>query len=471
MLFKNIKKYKKKIALLSNDPEKKITFEQIQKEYQKLKKKVKERKLVLLIADNNIGNLLHYIILLKNNCIVQLVEAKTNFNEIQNLIKLYKPNLICSDNNWFKKNQKKYYKKKIFQSFNSTIYETSFKNHKIHKDLSILMPTSGSMGSKKYVRISKKNIFENTKSIISYLKLNKKDRSITSMPFCYSYMLSVINSHIEIGASIFVTSETIVQKNFWSILNINKITNFNGVPYHYEILLKFKLNKIFNKNIKFLTQAGGKLDSTKSKLIIKFCKKNNINFFKMYGQTEASPRMSFIKITNYLDKIDSIGKAIPGGRLELIDKNNKKITKSNKIGELIYKGKNVCIGYAFNYKDLLKDDQNKNILKTGDLGFFDKKNFYYLVGRKSRIIKIYGNRFNLDDIEERLLKKNIKIACKNSNNKLIVYSEKKHSEKKLIKNIYKVIPLSKISMNFKFLDKIPRLRNGKIDYKSLDFND
>ena len=109
------------------------------------------------------------------------------------------------------------------------------------------MPTSGSMGSKKYVRISKKNIFENTKSIISYLKLNKKDRSITSMPFCYSYMLSVINSHIEIGASIFVTSETIVQKNFWSILNINKITNFNGVPYHYEILLKFKLNKIFNK--------------------------------------------------------------------------------------------------------------------------------------------------------------------------------------------------------------------------------
>ena len=115
MLFKNIKKYKKKIALLSDDPEKKITFEQIHEEYQKLKKKVKQRKLVLLIADNNIGNLLHYIILLKNNCIVQLVEAKTNFNEIQNLIKLYKPNLICSDNNWFKKNQKNIIKKKFFK--------------------------------------------------------------------------------------------------------------------------------------------------------------------------------------------------------------------------------------------------------------------------------------------------------------------------------------------------------------------
>ena len=105
------------------------------------------------------------------------------------------------------------------------------------------MPTSGSMGSIKYVRITKKNIFNNTNSIISYLKLNKRDRSITSMPFCYSYMLSVVNSHLEIGASIFITNETIIQSNFWRHFLKNKINNFNGVPYHYEILIKLGLKK------------------------------------------------------------------------------------------------------------------------------------------------------------------------------------------------------------------------------------
>ena len=435
-----------------------------------LKKKITKRSLILLISENTLGLIVNYITLLKNDCIIQLVDSKTKLSEIKNLINLYKPNFICSSDHWFKKNELIGINlRNISNSFQTSIHRTNFsKKIKCHNNLSILMPTSGSMGSKKYVRISKDNIYQNTKSIVAYLKLKQGDRSITSMPFCYSYMLSVINTHLESGSSIFVTDETIVQNRFWESFKKNKITNFNGVPYHYDILLKLGLNKVFKKNLRFLTQAGGKLDNFKAKKIFNFCKKKKTNFFTMYGQTEASPRISYLPFRYSSKKIGSIGKEIIGGKIFLIDKNNKKINKSNEIGELIYKGDNVCMGYAYNHKDLLKGDLNNKILKTGDLGFFDDDKFYYITGRKSRIIKIYGNRFNLDDIEEQLLKKNIHVACKNLNDKLIIYSTKNYSEKTLLKNIYKIIPLSKININIQFISKIPRHSNGKIDYKSIN---
>jgi long-chain acyl-CoA synthetase len=471
MLFQNFKKYKKKTALIS-ESSKKITYEDVNNYYQFIKKKIKKRSLVLLISENSIGLLVNYITLLKNDCIVQLVDSKTDINEIKNLINSYKPSYICSSDNWFKINKLKNSNlKNIFSIYEASTYKTSFNNKskKYNKSLSILMPTSGSMGSKKYVRISKKNIYENTKSIITYLKLNYKERSITSMPFCYSYMLSVINSHLDCGGSIFVTDETIVQHKFWDSFKKYKITNFNGVPYHYDILLKLGLDKIYNNNLRFLTQAGGKLDNAKAIKVFKFCKKKKTNFLTMYGQTEASPRMSYLQFKYGLKKIGSIGKEIPGGEIFLIDRNNKRINKSNQVGELIYKGDNVSMGYAYNYKDLSKGDLNKKILKTGDLGFFDDEKFYYIVGRKSRIIKLYGNRFNLDDIEQQLLKKNFRVACKNLNDKLFIFSEKKNKKNSLLRNINKIIPLSKININLQYIQKIPRHRNGKIDYKSLNF--
>ena len=194
----------------------------------------------------------------------------------------------------------------------------------------------------------------------------------------------------------------------------------------------------------------------------------------LLGREQVKPNQSLLK-TNITNKVvlvtgggGSIGKEIPGGKIFLVDENNKKIKKSNQVGELIYKGDNVSMGYAYSYKDLCKGDLNKKVLRTGDISFFDDEKFYYIVGRKSRIIKIYGNRFNLDDIEQQLLKNNFEVACKSLNDKLLIFSEKKYKEKTLLKRIYKIIPLSKIDINLQYVQKIPRNRNGKIDYKSLN---
>lgn len=467
MLFKKFHN-KKKIALLSNTSVY-LTYEDLENEYDNIKKVISKYSLILIISENSIGMVANYTSLIKNECIIQFVEANTEIFEIKKIIELYKPNYILCSKKWLNNNSLKNLKlKKIYSFLENNIFKTDFINKKkINNHLSILLPTSGSLGSKKYAKISKKNIYENTKSIISYLNITKMDRSITSMPICYSYMLSVINTHLEVGGSIFVTDETLIQGSFWKIFKNHNINNFNGVPFHYEILIKLGLKKKIFKNLKFFTQAGGKLDINKIKKILEFCRKEKKIFYIMYGQTEASPRMSYIKVNSHPNKLGSIGKPIPNGHFILIDNNGKKIKNENKIGELVYTGKNVFMGYAYDKNDLFKKDKKKKILKTGDLAYFDKEGFYFISGRKNRIIKIYGNRYGLDDIEEKFLQKKIEIACKNDEGNLAIFVKIKSDKNTILKNIYKIIPLSKNNLKIKIIKEFPRHNNGKIDYKKL----
>ena len=210
------------------------------------------------------------------------------------------------------------------------------------------------MGAIKFVKLSKSNLKNNTDSIISYLKINNKDSSMTNLPMSYSYMLSIINTHLEIGASIIVSKYSLIEKEFWQIFKNNKITSFNGVPYTYEMLSKIGLKNIKINSLRYLTHAGGKLENNKLKEILNFCKKNSLKFFSMYGQTEASPRISYLRPELAEKKIGSIGKGIKGNKIYLINKTGKKINKSFQEGEIVCEGKNVFIGYSENYKDLKK---------------------------------------------------------------------------------------------------------------------
>ena len=324
------------------------------------------------------------------------------------------------------------------------------------------------MGSRRFVMLSKENIKKNTNSIIKYLKINYRDRAITTMPYGYSYMLSIVNTHLETGASILLTKNTLIQKEFWKEYYENKITSFSGVPYIYEILLKLGLNKIYTSSLNNITQAGGKLDVNSTKQIIKFCKTRKIKFFTMYGQTEASPRMTYLDWKYSNKKIGSIGKAIPGGKIWLRNKNNKKILKPREIGELVYKGKNVCLGYSKNFKDLKSTDKNKGILKTGDLAYFDEDNFFYITGRKKRIIKIFGNRFDLNEIEERMKKQGFEVVCQGLDDKLTVYYKKNSKNKKILKKIVEITGQNKVAFNPVSLSEFPRTLSGKINYSKLN---
>ena len=195
--------------------------------------------------------------------------------------------------------------------------------------------------------------------------------------------------------------------------------------------------------------------------------KNNIKFYAMYGSTEATSRMSYLDWKISKKKLGSIGKPIPGGKMWLIDNKNRIIKKYFKQGKIVYKGKNVSMGYAENYKDLIKKDENKGYLVTGDVGYKDSQNFFFITGREKRFIKIFGNRINLDEIEDKLKEEGIICACNEKNDLLNMYIENKQKISAIEKFFSNKIIINRRYIKINLVKKIPRSSNGKIQYSKL----
>jgi len=368
-------------------------YKDINDKINKLKKDYKIEGLILNITKNTIDFLVGYLYFFEISKPQLLIDQQTGIKSILQLIKRFKPNYLFIPNNI--KDEFNY--KKIFELKQYVLLKTNFNEIKLNRNIAFLMPTSGSTGEQKFAKISFNNIKSNTENIIKYLKLNNNDCTITTLQPSYSYGMSILNTHILAKSSIILTDKTLVQKEFWQLYKKFPITNFNGVPILYEFIIKFGLKNFNKNNLKFLTSAGGALDRKTLIEIVKFCEENNIKYYSMYGQTEASPRISYLLYPEFKNKIGSIGKVIPGGSLSI------------KNDEIIYKGRNIFGGYSNGFKDL-KTFKKKNILKTGDIGYQDNDGFIFITGRSKRIAKLFGVRLNLDLIENSLKNKSIKCA-------------------------------------------------------------
>ena len=464
-LFKSFNKYNKNIAIIDKEYSN-LSYKQVFKETNEIKKEIKNKSLILIVSENSLGSLLAYIFCIINNHVGIIIDSKTTNLNILKIFKNYQPNYV-----FLSKKTKSIFKKICSEKyifFDQSLMKNKInKKKKLNENLSLLLSTSGSMGSIKFVKLSRNNIKHNADSIISYLKINKKDSAITNLPISYSYMLSVINTHFEVGASIVISKYSLVEKKFWETLKNSKVTSFNGVPYTYEILTKIGIKNIKIETLRYLTHAGGKLEKDKLKEIIKFCKKNNLKFFSMYGQTEASPRISYLKPEFSERKIGSIGKGMPGNKIYIIDSSGKKILKPFVEGEIICEGKNVFMGYSENYNDLKKANEENYKLKTGDLGFFDKDGFFYITSRISKITKIFGHRIDIGTLENLMSQKGYKIACLSNDKKIFIFIEKKYNKKNLINTISKITNLDIGSFELIKLKYLPRTSNNKISYNEL----
>tara|TARA_B110000259_G_C14013981_1_gene400621 strand:+ start:130 stop:1512 length:1383 start_codon:yes stop_codon:yes gene_type:complete len=434
-----------------------INYKFLEKKSYDVRKLIKENSLVIFFSNNGIESLILYYALLKHHTTILLLDDTLSTKESIKYIEDYKPGYILypKKNNYKINNFQIIYKNKsFFLSKNKKDLD-----YRLNDNIKFLLTTSGSTRDPKTAKITLDSIKKNTESIVKYLKITSSDRTITTMPLNYSYGLSVINSHFMAGASIIPNDISIIEKKFWNLAEQNEITNLNGVPFFYQILNRVGLKKLNSlKKIKFLTQAGGALDKNIFLNLKNHCHKKKILFYLMYGQTEASPRISYIKVNKKL-MMPSIGKALPSGKLYLLQ-NNKKINKTNTEGEVAYKGPNIFSGYAKNYKDLNKLEKIK-ILNTGDLGFYDEKNNFYISGRKNRTIKMFGYRINLDYVEDIFASKASDVATVFYKEKIYVFSEKKINNLAIAN-----IPKNKI-INY-VLDKLPKLSNDKIDYKKLE---
>ena len=335
---------------------------------------------------------------------------------------------------------------------------------KLYSDLALLLPTSGTTGSSKFVRISHKNLYFNTVDICNYLKINSSDCTITTMPFNYTYGMSIINTHLFKGSKIVFYKGTVLEKRFFDLLNMHKVTSFGGVPFIHEMLKKLKFEKLNIESLKYITQAGGKMNISLWEYFYEISKLKKIKFISMYGATEATSRMSYLPYEFILKKKGSIGKGLDKTSLYIVDQKTKKlINKPNHEGEILCKGKNVFLGYAENFKDLELGDKNKENFYTGDIGYKDKDGFFFISGRKDRFTKVLGHRINLDELENII---NIKFprSFVVKKEKIIIYSLINHNSEVLIDYISKTLNLHKRLFSFLKISEIPLTKNNKINY-------
>lgn len=453
--------FKRQVALITEVKE--YTYEELKEESEKISSVINERCLIFLFCTNSFESIAGYIGFINKKIVPMMIDYELDFELSLKLIEIYKPKYM-----WLPKIlSEKYSYEKIFECGNYELLSTNEEQFELNEELAILMTTSGSTGSPKFVRQSYENLESNTQSIIEYLQLNQNERSITNLPMNYVYGLSILNTHLKIGASIVVTDKTLFQKEFWTMIKEKEVTNINGVPYTYTMLERLRFFRMKLPSLKFMTQAGGKLDPELHKRFAEYSETVDKKFYVMYGAAEATARMGYLPAEESLNKVGYMGIAIPNGKFELIDENENVITESNAVGELIYYGKNVSLGYAQCGEDLKLGNINNYRLATGDLAIRDDEGFYKVVGRKKRFLKMFGKRTNLQEVEHLLYEKfHIEVACAGVDDKMYIFVTEEESD--IVKYLSEKLNLHSSAFNVKVIEEIPKNSSGKIIYKELE---
>jgi acyl-CoA synthetase (AMP-forming)/AMP-acid ligase II len=416
-----------------------------------------KKKLVLILCENRIGSLVAYLAALRTDNVALLVDATINSALLDELVEIYVPDFIWNPG------------AKGFTGYDTCGQDNLLQckvseERPVHKELCLLLSTSGSTGSPKLVKLTRRNLDTNAKAIAEYLGLNGGNRPITTLPMHYSYGLSVINSHLAVGGTILLTNDSIMTRQFWDFFRLSAATSLAGVPYTYEMLKKLRFFKMNMTSLKTITQAGGRLSPELALEFAEFSHRKGIEFFIMYGQTEATARISYLPPQENLKKYRSVGIPIPGGSLIIVNEAGETVNEPFSEGELVYYGENVMMGYANCREDLGKGDELGGRLMTGDIGYYDNEGFFYVTGRKKRFIKIFGNRVNLDDIEGFLKKQGLDCACEGSDDHLSVFYVKGGKQQDIRKMIVERFGFHISVVETREVKAINRSSSGKVQY-------
>lgn len=430
---------------------------------------IPSRNLVLVLCDNSPQCIAIYVGFIRKRIIPIMISSNTPIDTIIDYVDCYKPDYIYKSSK-INLPIENYNNVSSYDNFDLLKYIGKY-HRIINPDLALLLPTSGSTGAPKFVRLSYNNLYSNTSSISDYLNICSSDRAITSLPLYYSFGLSVINTHIFNGASIVITNDSFLDVRFWNTVEKLKVTTVSGVPFSFKMLRRMNIERYDLSSIRYITQAGGKLDAKEAMYWNNLLSKQNILFIIMYGQTEATARMSYLPIITDTEHAKSIGQAIPGGRFALYDREGCSITDLNVEGELVYFGENVSLGYATNIDDLALGDQNNKILHTGDIAYKGESGYYYITGRKKRFLKLFGIRVGLDQLENSLNALGVNCICGGKDDQLKVYllnDTDSDSNTKLANDyISEKTLISPVSYEICLIDRFPVSDTGKILYSKL----
>ncbi len=382
------------------------------------------KKLILLVSDNSMEAVSLYCYHMKKRNTVFFVGNTKKAPDIAALIDHFMPDEIFLDR---KKMRDVESEPALYEEIEEN-YQTGSPYYQyvrlqrrqeikdvLYDDLALLMVTSGSVGNGKIVALSYDNLRSNAQAIIESLEIDENDRAGVMLPVSYVYGLSVVNSHLLADAELLLPQGNMFQSGYWNFLEECRVTSFCGVPYTYEILDYLRILSRPWKELRLLTQAGGAMSrEMKQKLLEWICDRRQrgikTHLAIMYGQTEATARMSAFFLDQHPDKMDSVGRAISGGAFQIKNKDHA------GEGDIYYRGANVYLGYVKERSDLTENAdvwrQNTDLLDTGDVGKLDEEGYLYITGRKKRFIKCNGIRISLDELERSIeIKWAVPVVC------------------------------------------------------------
>lgn len=337
----------------------------------------------------------------------------------------------------------------------------------LHSALSVLLSTSGSTGSPKLVRLTARNLIQNASSIGDVLAIGAGDIACGHLPLHYSFGLSVLTSHLLRGASVRLTKLGFTDREFWPAMREAEISHLPGVPFHFQIMQKLGYRRLNIPTVKSLAQAGGFLNSDARQQAYDFMDEAGGRFYIMYGQTEASPRMTTLTHDAFPIAPGSVGTALPGCQIKISDADEQ------GHGEVEFYGPNVMMGYAECLADLARGDELCGRLVTGDIGYLRDDGMLTLTGRSKRFGKIYGLRVSLDEVEA-FANLSCEVAVTQQEDALLLHvvklgkaADDEENWQRLLMELKGRYTLPASSYRVEYVPFLPRTDRGKIDYAAL----
>jgi long-chain acyl-CoA synthetase len=437
-----------------------VTFAEASAQIEVLSKKLNDfdRQTCLLFFANELDSVLLYLALLNAGVVPLPIAPDTNEHVVSRLIEAYHFELIAGPGSsveaWGTETLMECNSHSVKLISGSAIEEIS-------QQLALLLNTSGSTGDTKAVRLSCRNLESVSASIVEYLQIQRDDTLASSLPFYYSYGLSVLHAAVQSRATLSLGPFSLLNKDYWASLDADEVSVFSAVPAMLANMIGLGIDEILPRSLRALTVAGGKLNNDLTAKYLEIAEAKNFSFFSMYGATEAAPRMSYVPPIQAKDKLGSAGIPIPGGEFRIRPLDDNPALE----GEIVYLGPNVALGYAESREELNRGDDFLGQLFTGDLGHLDSDGFLYITGRLKRISKQQGIRLNLDHIENVLAENSVDSMVVDIDDRLTVVTTCSDIDK--VKTILKQYLSRSLKIRVINQPSLPFNANGKKDYQYL----
>lgn len=426
------------------------------------------RCLVVCLCENSLGALAGYVGLLDGGAATLPLSAALDSSQLWPLICAYRPRVLWAPAGLVHEFMTHDGFEVVYEALGYCLLRTGFEEPELHEDLCQLIATSGSTGSPKLVRLSYASVRNFIETNVRAFGLTGSERFITITPMYYFLCVVMILTNLSVGSTILITGASLMQREFWDFFAREGATDMAGVPYTFEMLERLRFYRRELPSLRMILQSGGKLAPELHERLAAFASERGVGFIVAYGQCESACMISCLPAEMALAKKGSAGIALPGCEIELLDSRGAPILEPDVAGELVFHSPGVAMGYALRAEDLARGDEFSGVLDTGDVAYRDAEGFYYIVGRKKRFVKVYGNRVSLDEID-RIVASELGIECASAgeDDHIVLYvtdASKAEAAHALVAERTRLYPGA---FEVVVLDSIPKNETGKVLFAEL----